>query len=319
MSQLVSPHDPDDSAVQSGGSGVGFQLEVRAPAKVNLHLGVGKRLPSGFHEVQTVLHTLALCDKLTLSVEDGYWGSRPFVLSSNPPVGVAMEQNLVYRAAIALAEHTGRPLVQPGQRLCVSLEKNIPQQAGLGGGSSDAAAMLFALATFWGLSPVGDECMEVAASLGTDVPFFLHGGCALMGSRGDVLQRTLPPLDTPVLLVNSPNAGVPTADAYRVFDQSPLADASVLPLVEALEAISISRSERVGALLFNNLEPAARKVCPEVGAQLGFLAGCENALGSLLSGSGSVAFALFATEAERATAAAAAQAQGLWTCETSLS
>lgn len=188
-------------------------IRIRAHAKINLHLGILGRRVDGYHDVETVLQTLALHDTLTCEAYDG-----PFALRCDQP-GVPVDaSNLVWRAAVWLAEAVGRPaLAERGTR--IGIEKRIPMQAGLGGGSADAAAALLALVRLWGLEQeVGvDTLRRLGSRLGADVPFFFEGGTALGTGRGDEL-RPLPDVPASAVVVMMPPFGVPTADAYRWHD-----------------------------------------------------------------------------------------------------
>jgi len=167
-------------------------LRLRAPAKVNWSLEVLGPRPDGYHEVRTVLQTVALSDRLTLAPSEhvtlelaGGAGS----LADEP-----LESNLAYRAAMLLrrefgAEAAKRSGRQMGARIV--LEKRIPVAAGLGGGSSDAAAVLCGLRALWGLSTSDAAIESVAAELGADVPFFLRGGTALASARGEAITPLL--------------------------------------------------------------------------------------------------------------------------------
>jgi 4-diphosphocytidyl-2-C-methyl-D-erythritol kinase len=150
-------------------------MQVRAPAKVNLCLEVLGKRPDGYHNVATVMHTLDLADELTFEPAD------TLSLQCQPPVGSG-EENLVMRAARLLQEATGC-----GRGAAMMLSKSIPVAAGLGGGSSDAAATLLALDVLWGLGLPRERLAELAARLGADAPFFLDGPCALAEGRGDLL------------------------------------------------------------------------------------------------------------------------------------
>ncbi len=154
-------------------------VQVRAPAKINLCLEVLGRRPDGYHEVATVLHTICLTDELSFAPADA------LSLDCQPEVGSA-EDNLALRAARLLKEATG---CQKGA--AITLRKHIPAAAGLGGGSSDAAATLKALDKLWGLGLSREGLVELAARLGSDVPFFLDGGCALAQGRGEMLTPLL--------------------------------------------------------------------------------------------------------------------------------
>ena len=155
-------------------------LRLRAPAKLNWTLEVlGARL-DGYHEVRTVLQTLALSDWLTLTPAAGL--SLTLHGEAGPLAGEPPDANLAYRAAALLREQTGN---RDGAR--IALEKGVPVAAGLGGGSSDAAAVVRGLCRLWKLSISDDELASLAAGLGADVPFFLRGGAALASGRGDAV------------------------------------------------------------------------------------------------------------------------------------
>ncbi len=199
-------------------------LRIAAPAKMNLHLAVGQLAPDGYHPVDTVLQTLAFGDTVTITP-----GGPGF--SCTPDLGLSADENLAWRAARAMAEEFDHPL-----DVALVVEKRVPAGAGLGGASADAAAVLVGLATLWG-AEVGDRrLVDIARSLGADVPFFLEGGAALFTGRGDVLARRLRALDAPIVLVK-PETGVPTGAAYAAFDALGIpAPVSPDPLIAALEA-----------------------------------------------------------------------------------
>ncbi len=276
-----------------------------APAKVNLHLGVGGVRTDGYHDVTTVLHALELADMVEIEP------AAELTLTCEPSVGVSPENNLAYRAAVALGEAVGR---RP--QVAIRLIKHIPHGAGLGGGSSDAAAVIAGLATLWGVDPRDPRCIEVAAGLGADVPFFLAPtGCALMTGRGDVLARELPALDgVPVVLVRPPMP-VPTAAAYRAFDAAPPVAPDPTRLLVALDAHDASA---VSAAIANNMESASASVVPAVADALAWLKQQSGVRGAAVAGSGSAVFALCDTGDAAATIARSAETHGWWGCDTAL-
>lgn len=182
------------------------RVAYRAFAKINLGLHVGPKRADGFHEVRTVLQSVALCDLIEVHP------APDLTLSCTDPALPAGEDNLVMKAARALQRSAS---CRRGARIL--LTKRVPCQAGLGGGSSDAAAALVALARLWRLPSTFEELYPVAASLGADVPFFLLGGTALGVSRG---EEVYPLPDGPLLnlILALPSAGMPTAEAYRRID-----------------------------------------------------------------------------------------------------
>lgn len=188
-------------------------LVVRAHAKVNLDLRIVGRRPDGYHDLRTLFQSLALHDVLAFRLRRG-----PFAIESADPDMPRDRTNLVWRAAQALWSATGRTGGLRG--VVVTVDKRIPSQAGLGGGSSDAAATLLALNRLWRARLGPGDLMRLAGALGSDVPYFLVGGTALGLGRGETLYplRDVPPMG--VLLV-MPSFGVRTADAYRWYAAEP--------------------------------------------------------------------------------------------------
>jgi 4-diphosphocytidyl-2-C-methyl-D-erythritol kinase len=185
-------------------------LVLRPSAKINLTLRVGGLRSDGFHEVRTLMQSIALCDRLTMSARKG-----PFVLAGSSP-GVPVDAtNLVVVAAERLWRAIGRD--GDPRDVHVRLHKEIPVAAGLGGGSADAAAALVGLNIIWNgrLSP--GDLVRLGAEIGSDVPFALHGGTALSAGRGEELY---PVDDVPrmSIVVIKPSFGVSTAEAYSWLD-----------------------------------------------------------------------------------------------------
>lgn len=280
------------------------RIVANAPAKVNLCLAVGERRADGYHSVDTVLHCLSLADTVTVEPAD------KLALHCHPSVGIPDERNLAYKAAVAFAEKTGLPA-----SVDIRVEKRIPQGAGLAGGSSDAAAVIAALAQLNGIESTDPRCLAAAAQLGADIAFFLHGPAALMTGRGEELVRTLPALDAPLVLVK-PQQPVPTGAAYAAFDAQPQPAVGCARVVEALEHGDRSA---LAAALANNLEVASATVVPEVAVALAWVRAQEGVTGALLAGSGSAAFALVTGEAAADDLAAAAGERGWWTMKSALS
>ena len=280
-------------------------LRVRAPAKVNLHLDVGAVRADGYHDVVTVLQALAFGDTVTITP------SSRFTFSCTPDLGLPAEQNLAYRAAQAMAARYGRSL-----QVSVAVEKRIPAGAGLGGASTDAAAVSAGLATLWGVDHADPGLTDVARSLGADVPFFLTGGAALFTGRGDVLVRRLRPLAASMVLAR-PDAPVPTAEAYRAFDALP-EQGPVGPdrVIDALEAHGV---REVACALHNNMTAAAVSLVPEIAVALEVLRSSPGVLGSSVAGSGSCVFGICEDAAAAERSARSARAAGLWAVATSTS
>jgi len=195
-------------------------LIAEAPAKINRELRVGQRRPDGFHEIRSRFCAIDFCDRLEVEESD-----RLELSCSGVPVPCG-DTNLVARAARALADRLG---VASGAR--IRLEKRVPAGAGLGGGSADAAVTLLLLSKLWSSRLRQEELSEVAARLGSDVPFFLSGGEADVAGRG---ERVTPLGDSPPeeLLLWIPPFSISTAEVYATYDRL---TATAAPLPDRLE------------------------------------------------------------------------------------
>ncbi|MEQ1727254.1 MAG: 4-(cytidine 5'-diphospho)-2-C-methyl-D-erythritol kinase [Vicinamibacterales bacterium] len=186
------------------------RVRVRACAKINLTLRVLGIRADGYHELRTTFQSLALHDTLTFAAAPG-----PFRIISNDPDCPTDQSNLVWKAAARLWNAAGRPGDPYG--VTVRITKRVPVQAGLGGGSSDAAAALRALRALWGLEVADERLEDIGRDLGADVAFFLTGGTVLGVERGDLL---FPLVDAPRawVVLARPDFGVGTKDAYVWWD-----------------------------------------------------------------------------------------------------
>jgi 4-diphosphocytidyl-2-C-methyl-D-erythritol kinase len=206
---------------------MGREIRVKAPAKINIGLTVHNRRADGFHEIESVMQQVSLAD--TLLMEE--WPVPGLLLRCNVP-GLVSEDNLVCKAANILEREAGFKL--PGVR--ISLYKNIPEAAGLAGGSSDAAAALRGLNKLWGLQLDNRALLKLGAELGSDVPFCLTGGTALARGRGEILEP-LPQLPFFwVVLALPQGVKIATADAYRLFNRELLGKPSLDDLITAVRS-----------------------------------------------------------------------------------
>lgn len=290
--------------------------KIISPAKVNLVLAVGEKQESGFHEVQTIMHSLALHDTLSMRRfdDEGSGDGLQVMLKCESsftidPLLIKAEENIAYKAVVELAKALGRT---QDETIEMILNKVIPAEAGLGGGSSNAAAALVGAATLWGVGVEDERVQEVASRLGADVSFFLKGGCARLSGKGDVFEAQLEPRSGFVLLVR-PDAGVSTGKAYAAFDEDP-----VLPSSEYLSSIA-ALDAAVDVSLYNNLEKAACSVTPVVAQVLEWgraAAGEENVV---LCGSGSAVCCIFDSYQAACEASVEARKHEWWTRVTSFS
>jgi 4-diphosphocytidyl-2-C-methyl-D-erythritol kinase len=253
-------------------------MRVRAFAKINLSLRVLGTRSDGYHELRTVFQSIALHDTLTIRSVRG-----PFRLTCDDPACPTDDSNLIARAAATMWRAAGRRGAP--RDVAIDLIKRIPMQAGLGGGSSDAAAALRALAQRW---RVKDPAVrDAAAALGADVPYFREGGTVLGLERGDLLY---PLLDAPpawVVLV-LPDFGVSTKEAFGWFARRP-----------AAPKLAASDEQSQG----NDLEAPVVARHPEIGRIISALAR-SGASQASMSGSGSAVFGLFSSRPAALRAAA---------------
>jgi 4-diphosphocytidyl-2-C-methyl-D-erythritol kinase len=267
------------------------RLLVRCPAKVNLGLRVLAKRRDGYHEVATLYQAIDWWDELALEAAGG------LVLSVDDPAVPAGEENLVLRAARLLQARVPRA---GGCGASLALAKSIPAGAGLGGGSSDAAGALAGLNALWGLGLSSEALGELAAELGSDVPFFLVGGAALGTGRGEVVTP-LPRSVVRGLVLGFPGRPLPTAEVYARL-RAPLTPGSGDVTVSRFLVNCAERNDF--SLVTNDLEAAAFAICGDL---VPFRDGLRRigAETALVSGSGSTVFGLFDPGADVAAIAGA--------------
>jgi 4-diphosphocytidyl-2-C-methyl-D-erythritol kinase len=263
-------------------------LTVRAHAKVNLDLRVlGVRL-DGYHELRTVFQTIELHDTLVCADQPG-----AFTLKCRMPNVPLDESNLIWKAAAALWAAIGRD--GSVRDTVVRIDKRIPVEAGLGGGSADAAAALMALGRLWGGAPI-TLLRDVGAAIGADVPFFLSGGTALGLGRGEEIY---PLVDLPphFVVIVRPPFGVSTAEAYAWYDED---RAAGLRENRELQLLPVPWPSRA-AQMINDLEPPVMRRHQEIGPLKQQLRDA-GAMAVAMSGSGSAVFGLFRSRVAAARA-----------------
>ena len=266
------------------------RLRVHAHAKVNLFLRILAREHSGFHQIETAFLLLELADQIDFRRID-----RGVMLQVDGPDLGPTEENLAVRAARAVLDATGAKF-----GVEIALTKKIPTRAGLGGGSSDAAATLHAVNALAGNAVPRHELNHLAARLGSDVAFFAAAvPAALAWGRGERLLTLSPPPAAPALLVIPP-VGVPTPDAYRWWDQSGMHEGGRGPVV--LEPDSLSTWGSVGRLGANDFELPVFGKHPEIRSLFERLA-ATRPFWVRLSGSGSAVAAVYRNARDRDDAA----------------
>jgi 4-diphosphocytidyl-2-C-methyl-D-erythritol kinase len=274
-------------------------LTLPAFAKINLSLRVLGKRPDGYHEVDTVLQTISLHDTITFAATE----TPEIVLSCDEQSVPTGADNLVFRAAKALQDRFAR---DKGAR--IFLAKRIPAQAGLGGGSADAGVTLLALTYLWEINATLLDVLDIAASLGADVPFFFFGGRARgLGTGGNL---SLLPDSSEYFLVVKPNASIPTADAYRSLKARSLTTVEAKTILSSSERDEISGSSDSGTLQ-NDFESVVFALEPEIQrAKAALLKAGAGA--ALLAGSGSAVFGLFDNEDVQARAIQMIELEAGW-------
>ena len=299
MTEAWRPEDEEE--LRRGAFG---PVKVRVPAKINLHLGVGPLRPDGYHELNTVYHAIALYDEVTARPAD----TLALTMEGEGAGELAMDGgNLVIRAARALAAYARVPA-----HARLHLRKSIPLAGGLAGGSADAAAALVACDTLWGTGLSRDELSGIAADIGSDVPFLIHGGTALGTGRGEAVSPVLVRPNSWHWVVAVADGGLSTPEVYRELDRLRAAGAAPAPLGSAdglLAALRQRDPAVLAACLGNDMQVAARSLRPELEATLsvGEQAG---AVCGLVSGSGPTCVFLTRDASHAAEVAAALEASG---------
>ena len=273
---------------------------ISAPAKINLYLGVHPETDErGYHRVDSVMTAIDLADTVAVAPSDR--------LSVNmvPPADFPQEQNSAYRAAEAMGRAFGR---EPS--FAILIDKNIPQQAGLGGPSADAAAVILGICHYWGIDASDARIDAVARSIGADVPFFLYGPPAWCDAAGDRMREIFRPLTgTPVALVRPDAPGVSTAEAYRRFDELATPADELEPLLEGLREHD---EVKIFSHVANNLAPASCELNPAVGEVLAWIREQPEVRAANVCGSGSCVFAVCTTQMAANAIARAAEERGWW-------
>lgn len=275
---------------------------INAYAKINLTLDITGVRPDGFHSLRSVMVPVTLCDKVDISSSDS------FAFNCNIKQ-LETSDNLCVRAANAFFAKTGLP-----NAVSVTLEKRVPFPAGLGGGSSDAAAVLKGLNAFF-KNPLSTQTLfEIAATLGSDVPFCLLGTPALCEGRGELLTP-ISGLNTLILVIAIGKGRLSTPEVYKRYDAANLPvrdDTSAF-----IQAVSENDNSAIISSLGNAFEPVTDILCPET-KHLRTLMLSLGALSSHLSGSGPSVYGVFKNASDANSAAKALQDEGFsaYVCQT---
>jgi 4-diphosphocytidyl-2-C-methyl-D-erythritol kinase len=297
---------------------IGEAWEALAPAKLNLYLDVLGRRADGFHELETLLAPIRLYDKLSWRPR-GDDGSADFAFSYDPATAAgfidrapADDRNIVWRAVHSLAAAAGCP-----PHGSFVLTKRIPIQAGLGGGSSDAATALLLANAAWGIDYSPAKLSDLAAQLGSDVPFFLAGRTAVCRGRGERVEpiAAMPRLN---VVVVAPREGISTAEAFRRLDapiwseDETAAQPGDSPLHRLLEALRHGSLTAATRWMTNGLQAVAAELCPMIN-RLGMTFASLGCSAHQLTGGGSAYFGVMRSAGHARRAAAILAAANLGT------
>ena len=281
-------------------------LHESAFAKINLTLDILGKRPDGFHDLETVMQAVSLCDDVEVDVETG----NEWSLSCETEGVPCDSRNLAWKAAALFEQESGKDL----NGVSIRIVKRIPSQAGMGGGSADAAAVLRALNRWAGAPYSPMELADLGAKIGSDVPFCVVNGTHMCKGRGERM-RPLTPMPKCQIVVAKPDFGVSTPALFRAIDDM---DIPVHPDNAATEqALAEGDLPKIGALLSNMFDPAVSQDHPEMDHIRGILASC-GALGHQMTGSGSAFFGIMPDEAsaERAAALLREHYSCVFVCET---
>lgn len=277
------------------------EIEIAAPAKINWFLELISRRTDGFHELETVMSTVAIFDRIrltrrtdpdfTLSIRRPEYGNLPTEKDSIP----CDERNLIIRSLLLLRE-TARE--QEGSTCCqdgitIELDKQIPSAAGLGGASSNAAAALIAGNELWKLNWNRKKLSQLASQLGSDIPFFLYGGTAICRGRGEKIEPIPVPSGIPIVIAK-PDFGIPTAS---IFNRVTI-PTHPIPSNNFIDSLQRIAPNALGANMFNRLQEFTEPISPAITQTfLGLKKEFSrlNCLGHQMSGSGSSYFGVFST------------------------
>lgn len=262
------------------------KVEEKAYAKINLVLNIGDLRPDGYHDIQTIMQSLELHDDVTVEQT----GGTGITVTASVDTIPTDESNLAAKAVKAFAAKTG----VPADGLSIHIEKRIPVAAGLGGGSSDAAATLRALNVLYETNLSVDELAEIGIEVGSDVPFCVHGGCAYVEGKGDMVVPTTP-MPQCIIVIGKPDLAISTEKMYQRFDQAELPQrADHTPEImlglrwENLKAVAESVGNAFEQVLMKN-ERNTVDMIKEVMNQFG-------TLGTAMTGSGPAVFGIFDNE-----------------------
>ena len=252
-------------------------MKIKAYAKINLTLDVTGKLPDGYHTIESVMQSVSLCDDVEIEKND----TGKVTTETNIPYLPVNEKNTVWKAANSFFKHTG---IKDG--IHIKVMKNIPDRAGMGGGSADAAAVLHGMNRIYGEMLSEQKLCEIGEEVGADVPFCVAGGTCLCAGKGEQLQP-VPPMPDCVLVICKPSVGMSTLRAYAMIDQYPIAQPKTPQMLAALETRDI---DKIAGAIANRFDEVMH--ISEVG-MIKSIMKRSGAVGALMTGSGSAVYGIF--------------------------
>ena len=267
------------------------KIKINAPAKINLSLEIIDKFPNGFHSLSTIMQTVSLYDYLTIEMSDTN-NENEIHLSGNSDKIPYDEKNIVYKVLKAYLDEIG----EKGHKIEVFIEKNIPSEAGLAGGSSDGAAALKGINILFENRLSDEKIHKIAASVGSDLNFCLVGGACLLSSRGEIIEEKLPHREFNVVIVKPKNIAVSTPLCYKDFSKKYFVKKEAYYSKEIIKLFRNNFSlSKLCEFLYNDLEKPAIDMFKEIEGIKETLkkAGCK---GVLMSGSGSSVFGIYENE-----------------------
>ncbi len=261
------------------------KMTILAPAKINLYLNVTGKRPDGYHNIESVMQSVSLFDRLTITKYEADEGRSVRLIMEGISIAGDPEQNLICRAASAFFAAAEIDTYD----ILVYLEKNIPTEAGLGGGSADAAATIVALDRLYETGYSKKQLCEIGVKLGADVPFCIMGGTIKTEGIGEIMTPLSPMPPCHILLAKADGGKVSTAEAYRRIDA--IGEGAEVAFSAHLDALASGALSAVAGTLYNKFElvtPAETGSAALVKAMLSL-----GALGARMSGSGAAVFGLF--------------------------
>ncbi|MEM9510865.1 MAG: 4-(cytidine 5'-diphospho)-2-C-methyl-D-erythritol kinase [Cyanobacteria bacterium P01_E01_bin.35] len=272
-----------------------------APAKINLYLEIIGDRPDGFHELVMILQSIELADRIDIKASD----TQDIYIHCNHPKVPSDETNLAYRGAQLMCDAFPEMYANYGG-VSINIEKNIPVAAGLAGGSGNAAAVIVGINLLWKLGLTQPELQDLAAKIGSDIPFCISGGTAIATGRGEQLDDIKHLANMWVVLAKYDNISVSTPWAYQTYRQQ-YSDTYVSDTVgiksrtikvhssPLVNAIAHQNNQEIGKSIYNDLEKVVLPEYPQV-AELKSAFAAQNLLGTMMSGSGPTVFALCESE-----------------------